>query len=95
VLAETFAVAFERRHRFRDVGRPGGAWLYGIAAKELSHWFRRFKLSRMPAGTGLERPRGDRYAEGCAIFVGAAPVYPAAGGVAVEVELWQKPAGGD
>jgi hypothetical protein len=49
----------------------------------------RFKLGRMPAGTGLERPRGDRYAEGCAIFVGAGPVYPAAGGVAVEVELWQ------
>jgi RNA polymerase sigma-70 factor (ECF subfamily) len=41
LLAETFAVAFERRARFRDVGRPGAAWLYGIAAKELSHWFRR------------------------------------------------------
>jgi RNA polymerase sigma-70 factor (ECF subfamily) len=41
LLAETFAVAFERRNRFRDVGRPGAAWLYGIAAKELSHWFRR------------------------------------------------------
>jgi RNA polymerase sigma-70 factor (ECF subfamily) len=41
LLAETFAVAFERRGRFRDVGRPGAAWLYGIAAKELSHWFRR------------------------------------------------------
>jgi RNA polymerase sigma-70 factor (ECF subfamily) len=40
LLAETFAVAFERRARFRDVGRDGGAWLYGIAAKELSHWFR-------------------------------------------------------
>ncbi len=41
LLAETFAIAYERRSRFRDVGRPGGAWLYGIAAKELSHWFRR------------------------------------------------------
>jgi RNA polymerase sigma-70 factor (ECF subfamily) len=41
LLAETFAIAYEKRHRFRDVGRPGGAWLYGIAAKELSHWFRR------------------------------------------------------
>src|SRR3954451_24950958 len=40
LLAETFAVAFERRRRFRDVGRPGATWLYGIAAKELSHWFR-------------------------------------------------------
>jgi RNA polymerase sigma-70 factor (ECF subfamily) len=41
LLAETFAVAFERRRRFRDVGRPGANWLYGIAAKELSHWYRR------------------------------------------------------
>ena len=41
LLAETFAVAFERRRRFRNLGRPGEAWLYGIAAKELSHWFRR------------------------------------------------------
>ncbi len=41
LLAETFAVAFERRRRFRDVGAPGANWLYGIAAKELSHWYRR------------------------------------------------------
>ena len=41
LLAETFAVAFERRKRFRDVGAPGAAWLYGIAAKELAHWYRR------------------------------------------------------
>lgn len=46
LLAETFAVAFERRHRFRDVGRPGGAWLYGIAARELSHYFRRQGVER-------------------------------------------------
>jgi RNA polymerase sigma-70 factor (ECF subfamily) len=41
LMAETFAVAYERRGRFRNTGSPGGAWLYGIAAKELSHWFRR------------------------------------------------------
>jgi RNA polymerase sigma-70 factor (ECF subfamily) len=46
LLAETFAVAFERRRRFRDIGRPGGAWLYGIAARELSHWFRRQDVER-------------------------------------------------
>jgi RNA polymerase sigma-70 factor, ECF subfamily len=46
LLAETFAVAYERRHKFRDVGRPGGAWLYGIAAKELSHWYRRQEVER-------------------------------------------------
>jgi hypothetical protein len=32
LLAETFAVAFERRRRFRDVGAPGATWIYGIAA---------------------------------------------------------------
>ena len=41
LLAETFAVAFERRGRFKDRGKPGAAWVYGIAAKELSHWYRR------------------------------------------------------
>ena len=46
LLAETFAVAYERRHRFRDTGRPGGAWLYGIARKELSHFFRRRSVDR-------------------------------------------------
>ena len=46
LLAETFAIAFERRRRFRDVGSPGAAWLYGIAAKELSLWFRRQAVER-------------------------------------------------
>jgi RNA polymerase sigma-70 factor, ECF subfamily len=46
LLAETFAVAYERRHRFRDVGRPGGAWLYGIARKELAHYFRRLAVDK-------------------------------------------------
>lgn len=40
LLSETFAVAFERRTSFRNVDRPGGAWLYGIARRELSHYFR-------------------------------------------------------
>jgi DNA-directed RNA polymerase specialized sigma24 family protein len=44
LLAETFAVAFEARGRFRDVGKPGGAWLYGIARKELSRYFRRQRV---------------------------------------------------
>jgi RNA polymerase sigma-70 factor, ECF subfamily len=46
LLAETFAVAFERRGRYRDTGQPGAAWLYGIAAKELSHWFRRQEVEK-------------------------------------------------
>ena len=46
LLAETFAVAFERRKRFRDVGAPGASWLYGIADKELAHWYRRQAVER-------------------------------------------------
>ena len=46
LLAETFAVAYEQRHRFKDVGRPGGAWLYGIARKELAHYFRRSAVDK-------------------------------------------------
>src|SRR5919112_603645 len=60
LLAETFAVAYEKRRRFRDVGRPGGAWLYGIAAKELSHWFRRQEVERRAVRRlGVEVPSLD------------------------------------
>jgi RNA polymerase sigma-70 factor, ECF subfamily len=60
LLAETFAVAFARRGRFRDVGRPGAAWLYGIAAKELSHWFRRQDVERRAVGRlAIEVPALD------------------------------------
>jgi RNA polymerase sigma-70 factor (ECF subfamily) len=60
LLAETFAVAYERRHRFRDLGRPGAAWLYGIAAKELSHWFRRREVElRAVRRLGLSVPPLD------------------------------------
>jgi RNA polymerase sigma factor (sigma-70 family) len=58
--AETFAVAYERRTRFRDLGRPGGAWLYGIAAKELSHWFRSQRVERSAIRRlGVEVPELD------------------------------------
>ncbi len=60
LLAETFAVAYERRRRFRDVGKPGGAWLYGIAAKEMSHWFRRQDVERRAVRRlGVEVPALD------------------------------------
>jgi len=60
LLAETFAVAFARRRRFRDVGRPGATWLYGIAAKELSHWFRSQAVERRAVGRmALEVPALD------------------------------------
>jgi RNA polymerase sigma-70 factor (ECF subfamily) len=60
LLAETFAVAFARRRRFRDQGRPGSGWLFGIAAKELSHWYRHEQAhSRAMRRLGLQRPALD------------------------------------
>jgi DNA-directed RNA polymerase specialized sigma24 family protein len=53
--------AYEHRGRFRDVGRPGGAWLYGIAAKKLAHFFRRREVEmRVARRLGLERPPLDQ-----------------------------------
>jgi RNA polymerase sigma-70 factor (ECF subfamily) len=60
LLAETFAVAYERRHRFRDVGRPGSAWLFGIARKEPAHWARhRAAEQRAVRRLGIVRPALD------------------------------------
>ncbi len=60
LLAETFAVAFAKRHRFRDRGVPGVAWLYGIARKELSHWFRHQQVERRAlAKLGVDVPELD------------------------------------
>jgi RNA polymerase sigma-70 factor (ECF subfamily) len=60
LLAETFAVAFEARGRFRDVGKPGGAWLFGIARKELAHYFRRSSVElRAVRRLGVEVPPLD------------------------------------
>jgi RNA polymerase sigma factor (sigma-70 family) len=60
LLAETFAVAYERRRRFRNVGRPGAAWIYGIARNELSHYFRHKRVDdRAVQALGLIVPRLD------------------------------------
>ena len=40
LVAETFAEAFSSRRRFRDQGRDGAAWLYGIGRNLLSRYFR-------------------------------------------------------
>lgn len=53
----------------------------------------RFTLGPMPPNTGTEPPRGDRYAEGCAIYVGAYPSYHGGPGEIV-VELRQRDASG-
>jgi RNA polymerase sigma-70 factor (ECF subfamily) len=44
LVAETFAIAYQKRHRYRDRGRPVGAWLYGIAARELAAYQRRQRV---------------------------------------------------
>ncbi len=60
LLAETVAVAYERRRRCRDVGKPRAAWLYGIAAKELSHGVRRQDVERRAIRRlGIEVPALD------------------------------------
>lgn len=49
----------------------------------------RFRHGSMPPHTGIEQPRGRRYAQGCAIFVGAHPAFPG-GQTEIVVELWQR-----
>jgi RNA polymerase sigma-70 factor (ECF subfamily) len=44
LVAETFAIAYLKRDRFRDVGAAGGAWLYGIAKRELGRYRRRRRV---------------------------------------------------
>ena len=44
LVAETFAIAYQKRHRYRDRGRPLGGWLYGIAARELATYRRRQRV---------------------------------------------------
>ena len=41
LTAETLAVAFERRHRYRPHKGPARAWVFGIAKRELGHFRRR------------------------------------------------------
>jgi len=57
ILAETFALALEGRHRFRGCDRDAsGAWLYGIARHELADHFRRDGAQRRAlARLGIER----------------------------------------
>lgn len=60
LLSETFAIAYEKRSKFRDRGAPGGAWLYGIAAKEVARYFRRRRVDmRTAERLGLRVPELD------------------------------------
>jgi hypothetical protein len=49
----------------------------------------RFRHRSLRPDAGIEPPRGDRYGEGCAIFVGVEPVIRA-GRTVVVAELWQQ-----
>ncbi len=41
LLAETFAIAYTKRRRYRRTSSPGRAWLYGIARLEYARFCRR------------------------------------------------------
>ena len=41
LVAETFAIAYAKRERYRNRDRSVGAWLYGIARKEVARYQRR------------------------------------------------------
>ncbi|MEN8233566.1 MAG: sigma-70 family RNA polymerase sigma factor [Actinomycetota bacterium] len=57
LVAETFAVAWLKRDRFRDTGRPGSAWLFGIARRELGRYRRHRGIHlRAVARLGVEVP---------------------------------------
>lgn len=59
LTAETFAVAFAHRRRFRGTGEDAaGAWLYGIARHQLSRYLRRGAAERRAVRRlGIEVPQ--------------------------------------
>jgi len=60
LVAETFAVAYERRSRFRDIGKPGAAWLFGIARMELRQYRRKRRVElKAVRRLGIEVPQLD------------------------------------
>jgi len=46
LTAETFAAAFVKRSKFRDMGKPADAWLIGIARNQLGTFARKERVSR-------------------------------------------------
>jgi RNA polymerase sigma factor (sigma-70 family) len=60
LTAETFAVAFEKRGRFRWMGKSPGAWLFGIAKRILFRHLRRGEVEgRAVQRLGIQIPRMD------------------------------------
>jgi RNA polymerase sigma factor (sigma-70 family) len=58
LMAESFALAFEERDRFRGHSREEAeAWVFGIARKQLADYFRRGSIERRAlARVGIELP---------------------------------------
>ncbi len=60
LLAETLAVVFEKRDRFRDTGHSGAAWIFTIAGRQLSRYRRRRRVElRAVERLGLSLPQLD------------------------------------
>lgn len=60
LTAETFAVAFEKRSRFRWMGKSPGAWLFGIAKRILFRYLRSQQTEqRAVVRMGVQIPRND------------------------------------
>ena len=56
LTSETFAAALQSRHRFRDTGAPGRAWLFTIARRQLARFIRTEQVAdRARRRLGLER----------------------------------------
>jgi RNA polymerase sigma factor (sigma-70 family) len=73
LMAETFAIALERRHQFRGrTTEEEQGWLFSIARSELSHYWRRGAVERrallklgveVPVLTGTEMERIEELAD--------------------------------
>lgn len=60
LVADTFAIAFFKASRYRDTGSEPGAWLYGIARRELSRLRRRRSIeTRALKRLGVTKPPLD------------------------------------
>jgi RNA polymerase sigma-70 factor (ECF subfamily) len=60
LTAETFAIAFEKRGRFRWMGKSPGAWLFGIAKRILFRHLRHQDVeTRAVQRLGIQIPRAD------------------------------------
>lgn len=59
-MAQTFAIAFTKRSRYVNTASPGGAWLFGIASRELKRYRRKARVeTRALQRMGIESPAMD------------------------------------